>query len=191
MTNELRMKSIEWFKSLYEKDFIIVDTETTGLNTGLDEIIEIGVLSKDGEEIFESKVKPIKPISRGAMEVHGISEEDVVKSPKFYQIYNELRLIMSNNNFVGYSADFDYKMLINNCRMHGCDEINVSEVFDVMNPYSDFWGEWNEYFGNCKWQKLTEACRQQGIKVENSHSAMGDCKLTLELIKKISGLSIE
>lgn len=72
------------------------------------------------------------------------------------------------------------------CKIYGCPHIAINNVFDVMGAYAEYWGDWNDYYSNYKWQKLTNACIQQEIKIENSHSAIGDCKLTLELIRKIS-----
>lgn len=45
-----------------------------------------------------------------------------------------------------------------------------------MHLYSEFVGEWNDYFGNNKWQKLPGG----------DHSAVGDCLATLEVIKYIA-----
>lgn len=182
---DLKKKSIEWFKLLMDRDFIIVDTETTGLKED-DEIIEIGVLGKNGKEIYHSKIKPEKKISYGARATHGVSDEDLKDSPGFFDIYKDLYGIMNGNNFCGYSAYFDYDMIQYCCIKYDLKEINSSNIFDVMRQYANYWGEWNDYFQNCKWQKLTNACIQQGIEVNNSHSAIGDCKLTLELIKKIA-----
>jgi DNA polymerase-3 subunit epsilon len=45
-----------------------------------------------------------------------------------------------------------------------------------MLAYSKYVGEWNDYRKDFKWQKL------QG----GDHSALGDCRATLEVIKKMA-----
>jgi DNA polymerase-3 subunit epsilon len=56
----------------------------------------------------------------------------------------------------------------------------------AMEAYAEFWGEWNDYHGNYRWQKLATACRQQGIGVVNAHDAMGDARMTLALLAKLA-----
>ena len=58
-----------------------------------------------------------------------------------------------------------------------------------MLQYAKFWGEWDDYRGNYKWQKLIHAARQQGIEVQNAHRALGDCLMTLAVMKKMYGSS--
>ena len=55
----------------------------------------------------------------------------------------------------------------------------------VMEAYAAYWGQRNRRYGGYKWQSLSNACRQQGVKVVDAHSAVGDAKLTAALIRKI------
>ncbi len=50
-----------------------------------------------------------------------------------------------------------------------------------MQLYSDFVGEWNDYFGSNKWQKLPGG----------DHTALGDCLATLEVIKYIAQTPVD
>ena len=71
-----------------------------------------------------------------------------------------------------------------NKRSHWAMNLNYA---DIMEPYAHHWGEWSDYHGCYKWQRLTSACIQQGIEIEDAHSAIGDCRMTLALIRKLAG----
>jgi DNA polymerase-3 subunit epsilon len=45
-----------------------------------------------------------------------------------------------------------------------------------MHWYAQFVGDWNEYHGNYKWQRLPGG----------DHSALGDCRATLAVLKEMA-----
>jgi DNA polymerase-3 subunit epsilon len=190
MYNKIQQNSIIWFKKLLEIDYFILDTETTGL-TNFDEIIELGIIDNKGKIIFHNKFKPERNISFGAYNTHGISEYQLKDCKDFRLYYDEIKRIINGKNIVGYSAYFDCDMIKNTCNNRKLKELEYKKVYDVMRNYSNFNQEWNSYHNNWKWQKLVVACSQMGITVKDQHTAIGDCLLTLELIKKIQNLDID
>jgi hypothetical protein len=58
----------------------------------------------------------------------------------------------------------------------GTSGIVARRLACAMSNYASFVGEWNDYHGNYKWQRLPGG----------DHSAIGDCLATLELIKKMA-----
>ena len=52
-----------------------------------------------------------------------------------------------------------------------------NSVHCAMRQYAKYCGEWNSYYNNFKWQPLSGG----------DHSALGDCRATLELIKRMAG----
>ena len=61
-----------------------------------------------------------------------------------------------------------------------------------MAPYAKFYGEWNDYHGSYRWQRLTAACAQQGIDTSDTtaHRALSDCVMTLRLIEKMKSAEV-
>lgn len=59
-----------------------MDTETTGLSDD-DEIIEIAVISEDGEVLLDTFVKHTSrvEISKGARNIHGIKKRSLKNAP--------------------------------------------------------------------------------------------------------------
>ena len=56
----------------------------------------------------------------------------------------------------------------------------------VMNRFAEFYGDWSEYHGNHRWQRLGVAAQYFGVPVEDEHSALGDARLTLAVLKGMS-----
>jgi len=191
------MKMKDLCKDLLNRDdWLILDTETTGLHSE-SEACQIGILAPSGEVLLDTLVKPVLSIPPGATAVHGITDGDVKDAPPFSELIPTLARLLQHKQVVVYNADYDRRILgqssaidhILNGSFNGQREARAwmkdITFIDVMNPYAKFWGDWNDYHESYTWQKLTAACRQQGVDVIDEHSAIGDCKLTLALIRKI------
>lgn len=168
---------------LKDENFVILDTETTGLGRA-DEVVQIGILSPKGKELMNTLVCPTMPsaMQPSATDVHGITAEMLVGKPTIKDLEPDLVSILSNKFIVAYNAQFDKRMLAQSATAVNAHRV-LSEIpcqwIDVMRPYKVL-------MGTKKWQSLTNACIQQGIAIENAHEAMGDCHLLLKLIKRIS-----
>jgi DNA polymerase III subunit epsilon len=179
----------EWAKQMLETNFAIIDTETTGLGEH-DQIIQIGALLNTGET-FQSYVKPTVPVSPRAISIHGISEDYLRCAPPFDEIFLSLWrfLGIERREILIYNADFDLRMIKQSLKS---SKINIDfpqserkkcklfpnggRIYDVMAPFSEYCGDWNEYYGNFRWQKLPGG----------DHTALGDCRATLDVLKEMS-----
>lgn len=156
-------------------DYVILDTETTGLRWD-DEIIEIAVLGIDGAVLLDSRVKPVCKVSEGARQVHGISDEDLVDAPSFWDIYPALRSAVGGKNIVIYNAKFDKGKVWNCIRLWALEGLGAAGYTCAMEMYAAYCGEWSEYWGNYKWQKLPGA----------AHGALADCRAVLGLLGRMT-----
>ncbi len=68
---------------------IYYDTETTGIKTDKDRIVEIAAFDPVNNRTFEMLVNPGIPIPREASSVHGISDDMVKDSPAFAEVARE------------------------------------------------------------------------------------------------------
>ena len=178
----------EFIEELRDRDALILDTETTGLNSSA-EILQIGMVSLEGETLFNSSIKPAKAKRwDDAQRVHGIAWSDVKDSPTIREVADQLKEIMNGRLVAIYNADFDTRILwqsIKADKAAGTFTWLHDQYWEcVMKAYAEFWGQRGRY-GSYKWQSLTSACRQQGIKVVDVHDALGDARLTAELIRTI------
>ncbi len=140
-----------------ESDFVILDTETTGLDERA-EIVELSIIDKHGNTLFDSLINPKGRIPRDAERIHGISNNDVKNANNWLAVYEDVRNILEGHSVAIYNAEYDTRIIQQTCSLHDLDMIKFNPVC-VMLQYAKYWGEWNYSRGNYKWQKLTNAAR--------------------------------
>jgi DNA polymerase-3 subunit epsilon len=160
------------------RPIVFLDLETTGRVLGLDRIVELGVLrvTPDGNEIgFASRVNPEMSIPKEATTVHGISNEDVRKEPKFAEIAPRISRLLAGADLAGYNIlSFDLPMLQSefdrvgiSLSLKGRNIVDVMKVFFEKEP-----------------RDLSAAYRFYcGKEMRESHSAAGDARATLDVLR--------
>ncbi len=101
-------------KSLLEKEFVVVDIETTGTDITSDKITEIGAVRiKNGVicESFQTLIDPQVSLSKKIVELTGITDEMLVGQPKIEEVYPDFIKFLGDSVFVAHNADFDYRFL--------------------------------------------------------------------------------
>jgi DNA polymerase-3 subunit epsilon len=155
---------------------LFLDTETTGLDN-TSEIVEICIVEHDGEIIYESLVKPTRPIPFDALRIHGISDQMVQNAPYWIQVWEAVKPILNGRHVGIYNADFDLRMIRQtNAKYHLSGEID-SAFFCIMKLYAQFYGSWNNAWGSYRWHSLEAAGRQCRIPLANTHRAKDDTLL--------------
>jgi len=91
---------------------IVLDTETTGLETSLDHrIIEIGCVELCNRRLtgnhFHRYINPEREIDAGALAVHGISNEFLKDKPVFMQVAQDFVEFVQGAELVIHNAPFD------------------------------------------------------------------------------------
>lgn len=171
-------------QALKDQEFYVLDTETTGLHDG--EIVQIALVHSSGKTMLNTLIKPAQPIPSDATRIHGITDEMCQNAPSWPEISENLRNVLAGKLLVVYNAVYDRKMMHKSQERHNLPKIEWKEICSwecAMDAYSEFYGEWNDYHGNYKWQKLVVAAERCGVKVENAHTALGDCLMTLGVVQ--------
>jgi DNA polymerase-3 subunit epsilon len=89
---------------------LYLDTETTGIEK-TSEIVEIAIVDDDGNQLFQSLVKPSKPIPASAMAIHGITNQMVAGSPTFPILWQKIRPLFGNQMIGAYNSEFDVSII--------------------------------------------------------------------------------
>lgn len=178
--------SDEFRAVIRQNNFVILDTETTGLEWPA-EIVEIAVIDWTGAALVNSRVKPVRPIPAGASAVHGIFDKDVADAPEWRMVRAAVFEAVRGKDVVIYNAAYDIKLGIWTERLHktkGENEWAVLPAWCAMEWYAQYWGDWDDYHKSFTWQRLTKAMGQQGLgeKIAGAHGALGDCLMTRELV---------
>lgn len=168
--------------------FIAIDTETTGLKPGGNDIIEIAAIKFVNYrpcEIFHTYLKPRKPIPEDASKVNGITDAMVEDAPKFSEIKPALQEFISDFTLVAHNAPFDVKFL----HVSGLDlDKHNGKVYDTLqlarNKVRDSSGYKLDSY------KLEAICDELNIGCKNYHSAAADtlaCGLLfVDIIKTVN-----
>ncbi len=170
---------------------IVADTETTGLDTANDRIIEIaGVRIQNGElltdDTFEELVDPGLPIPPKSTEIHGIRDADIEGKPQFPEVIGRFIEWAASDVLIGYSLGFDLAILESEHRRNGIAwhpprSLDVRHLMQIVAP--DLPG-----------QSLEITAEWLGIEITDRHRAMGDALVTAQvfnaLIDKLRGKDI-
>jgi DNA polymerase III subunit epsilon len=99
-------------------NFLALDFETTGLDSGIGRIVEVGAIRfrMEGgacveEAYMASLVDPGMPIPRQAMSIHGITNEDVAGAPAFGELALPLLALAEGAVIVAHNVRFDLSFL--------------------------------------------------------------------------------
>ena len=179
---EKRMKAIDTAvlqRNPLGERTIVIDTETTGLDSSKDEILQLSIIDERGNTLFNEYFKPIKVKDwKAAERVNGISPEMVADCKDIYHHFGEIQQILCDaDTIIGYNTEFDLNFLVN-CGF----EINEdTATVDVMREFAPIYGEWSEDRQDWKWQKLTTCAAYYGYDWSKAaaHNALGDCFATL------------
>lgn len=169
------------------EDYLVLDTETTGLHEG--EICSIAIIDNRGTVLLDTLVKPVNGIPAQATAIHGITEAKVALAQSW--LYTSLKVaeIITEKNVVIYNAVYDRRMMYQSVEVHKMVSPvwrDIAKWHCAMENYAEFWGDWNDYHMSYRWQRLTDAVAQQGLIISDAHAALGDCKMTLALCKKMA-----
>lgn len=166
--------------SLYKK--VIVDIETTGLDSTQDEILQVSAIDQDANILINEYCKPkiIKQWEE-AEKINGITAAMVADKNPFENYADILSFILCNTEeIIIYNADFEVSFF----RKYGVKFNN--NIYDLMIEFAEAYGQFNEYFGSYTWQTLDTCCLFYGYYLDKAHDSLEDCKATLYCYNKLN-----
>ena len=177
--------------SILDSLLLVFDTETTGINTSEDRIVEVGAAyMRRGELVGPGRcmrLNPGVPIPEGASAVHGIYDSDVAKCPSFRDIADRLAQHFRGSEngghpplLCGYNAvRFDAPLL--NAEWQRAEfefEIDALQVLDpiiFLQWHHRAWGR----------HTLGLMAERFGVELRNAHAASADAKATGKLLSTL------
>ena len=152
-------------------DAVVLDTETTGLNTRKARLVQIGAVrlndgNLDSAQRFESLVNPGCVIPKTAVAVHGITDVMVADAPNFAAITEPLEAFVGNSIVIGHAIAYDLTVLQREYRLAGRPwpkfrGLDVGLLARIAAPSLADYG-------------LDRLCAWLGIGVADRHTALGD-----------------
>ena len=174
-------------RPLRELDFVVFDTETTGLDpSGGDEIISIaGVRIVNGRilhgELFDHYVNPGRSIPPATTKIHHITNEMVADAPPIKTVLPRFHSFVSDAVLVAHNAAFDMKFLSMKQEETGLDFNNP--VLDTVLLAAHLQGQTSSL-------TLDALAEQFGIEIPAKvrHTALGDSLATAEVLLRLIDL---
>lgn len=175
--SDRRRNVIAQARQLVELKPVILDTETTGLDKTA-EIVDISIVDIDGSVLFESLVRPTRPIPADVIRIHHITDAMVSKAPTWPVIWPEIRACIIGRVLAIYNQEFDVRMMKQTHAVYRLPWREMLKTQCVMQLYARFRGEWDPRHASYRLFSLEAAGKQCGIDLPNSHRATADSLLT-------------
>lgn len=160
-------------------EFAVVDVETTGLFPNRhDRVIEIAILRVNhvGETLgeYSTLVNPERDIGR--TDIHGIKSKHLRHAPGFEDVAGDILSLLAGAVFTAHNVHFDRRFV-------------ESEFSRIDYALPSFPCLCTMTLGaradrSIPSRRLSAICRHFGIDVKGAHSALGDARATVELLRK-------
>lgn len=171
---------------LSELPVVVLDTETTGLDTARDAIVSIGAIRCHGRRIYRARVldllvNPGRPIPARAIAVHGINESMVAGKPGIVAVLPQVADIMAGAVVVGHQIGFDLALLGNATGRAGLPwtappRLDILLLSAALAP---------DESGH----EIDDQAARMGVNISGRHTALGDALVTAELwVRQIAQL---
>ena len=168
-------------RRLAELSYTVFDTETTGLDPAVDQIIQIGaarlvngkLLRQEG---FEQLVDPQRSLPAAGIAIHGIQPEMVRGQPTIARVLPAFHTFVGDTVLVAHNAAFDMRFL-------QLAEARSGVVFDQ--PVLDTLLLSAVVHPNQESHRLEAIAERFGVTVLGRHTALGDALVTAEVLIKL------
>lgn len=154
----------------FPEDYVIIDIETTGLSLKNNEIIEIGavkVCNNQITSIFQSLIRPKKPINDYISNLTGITNEMVVDASSESEVLDSFISFAGGHILIGHNINFDINFLYDHCVTH--------LGYGLKNDFIDIMELMRKKQVLVKNNKLMMLCVKFVIQNSNTHRALSDC----------------
>jgi DNA polymerase-3 subunit epsilon len=166
-------KAIRYPKLGLPDEFVVVDTETTGLGQN-DEVVELSVLDSNANELYHSFFEPKVEVNYQAAQVTGLTNEKLVGQPKFADEWPKIKEAIGAHLIAGHNLQFDRRLM--------------QQTLEKQTG-KNHQGEMDALFENCidSYQmaqrssvakgkrSLGQLCEAMGVEYPPNHRASHDC----------------
>ncbi len=172
---------LDFVKKVSHKGYelVVLDTETTGRDPKVADLIEIGAVRvRDGAVVdrFSTFVNPGREIFGAQM--HGITDGDVAGAPVARDAAEKLLAFIAGSPVVGHNIGFDLGFL--DLALGEPGKFIAGGYFDTLVIAREAYPDLESY-------KLGDVARFFGITVDTVHRGLADAETTAEIVARFAG----
>ncbi|MDO8661685.1 MAG: exonuclease domain-containing protein [Candidatus Omnitrophota bacterium] len=172
-------------RNIDDIEFVIFDTETTGLDPSSgDRIVELAALKFKGlEKIseFQALVNPGRPVSEAAFAVNKISAEMLKDAALPEEVIPKFIDFIQGSCLCSYNAGFDLEFLNNEFKILGLPALKDILIIDALKMAKRLMPGLGRY-------ALWFVADALGITIQQQHRAFSDVELTLAVFYKLKDM---
>jgi len=162
-----------------------IDTETTGRDSAVDRLVEVGIVLGQGGEITARHswlINPQMAIPEESSKIHGITDADVADKPIFADVVEEILKTLQGAIPAAYNASFDRSFLFAEVERTGVRVESpppaVRREVDWIDPLTFA----RELYKQAQSRALGEMAALLGISMERAHRATDDAEAALRVL---------
>ena len=158
---------------------IVLDFETTGLNTAKDRIIEIGAVKLANGQVVDSYGELIDPgmlLPPRITEITHITDQMLRGQPTIAEAMPKLLAFMDGCPIAAHNAKFDCAVLDSELKRLGMS-------YDV--PHLDTLTLARKLYPELKTHKLGSVCKRLGVSLKDAHRAVNDAAATAQCLARM------
>ena len=182
-------------RPLKEVDFVVFDTELTGLKAGKDSIVSIGAVKMRGERIllgetFYRVALPRTTLTAKTVLIHEITPTEAAEAPGMDTLLPELLDFLGDAVIVGHVVSIDLQFLNREMKeQYGKSKTLQNPALDTYRLYQ--WISEKEddrcayHGGSPESADLFTLAKKYRIPVQRAHNALGDAFITAQLFQRL------
>ena len=167
---------------LFDQEYVVYDTETTGLNSGVDQMIEIGAVKVKNNEIierFDELIACPTPLPKIITELTNITDEMLVGKDSEENVTKRFLEFVKDLPLVAHNAQFDISFVASAMKKYNLGTFN-NTVIDTMGLARNMYPNWRNH-------KLSTLVKNLEVEWDEDkhHRADYDCEGTSKCFYKM------
>lgn len=159
---------------------VVLDFETTGLNTAKDRIIEIGAVKLSHGQVVESYgqlIDPGIPLPERITEITHIDEGMLKGMPRLEQEIDRFLTFLDGCPIAAHNAKFDCAVLQSELKRIGREEYKAPQIDTLLLS--------RKLYPELKTHKLGTVCKALGVSLKGAHRAVNDASATGQCLARM------